>query len=565
MRLSYAIVIMLLLSACVKDRFADVNKQPDQVDIGDRTVVHYWNFNKGSSFQDIIVPTLTKTNASLSYSATGDPVSEGTTLNAINNDEAGAALRLRNPAGQFILHLPTTDCKNVVLMYACMRTDNGAQESQLSYTIDGTNYIATGLKQTLFSVGTIWQVYAIDFSAIEGVNNNPDFKVAIDFRIGNTNESGNNRFDNITMYANYTAPDVPLTLLHYWNFNDNTDASYTIGDAAWEFTTGGAYNVDNGVDGTALNARNSDAAGAALRLRETKDGNLILSLPSKGYEQLKLSMAVTSTTSENAPVGGTITYTTDGVNYTNEALSKTAFTIATRETFQLETFDFSTIAGANNNPNFKVKVSLTMPNATANSGNLRVDNITLEGAANDNLPAPPPAATIDTVLLHYWNFNTGIDPTYTYSSASWIYTTTGTVNTDATVTGTDINAQNGDVAGLALRLRETINGEFVLTVPTTGYQKVFLDFAATSTTSNSAPDGGTISYSIDGTNFITTDNVFTITTRETYQQVHADFSSITGANNNANFKVKVSLKMPNATANAGNLRVDNITLKGIKR
>ncbi len=560
--------LALLFAACTRDRFPAPEPLAPPVEPGDRTVVHYWNFNTGGNFTSIIQPTTTIGGASLSYTATGDPVGDGTTINAQNNDIAGSALRLRNPAGVFTMSLPTLNCTDVLLRFAVMRTANGAQENLISYTIDGTNFITAGLTRTVLPVSETWALCSVDFSSVPGVNNNPNFKVRIEFRRGNTNESGNNRYDNIVLFAHRTVPPVnPVKLLHYWNFNGTTDVTTTIGGASWLFATAGSNTVDNAVDGTTINARNNDPAGSALRLRETRGGLFTISAPTPSYEKIRLSFAVTSTTSANAPLGGTISYTVDGLNYTDNGLASKSFTIVTRETFQQESFDFSGISGVNNNPNFKIRISFTMPTPDANAGNLRVDNISIEGELNPDLPPPPPPASADPVLMHYWNFNDNTNPTYTVGGAQWAFTTTGVVNVDNGVAGTDINAQNGDAAGNALRLRETKAGEFTMTLPTGGYSKVKLSFAATSTTSASAPQGGTVSYSLDGSTFIETgltNPAFTIATRETFQQETFDFSNITGTNNNPLFKVKIKFTMPTPDANAGNLRVDNITLKGVK-
>ncbi|MCX6209025.1 MAG: hypothetical protein NTZ59_05850, partial [Bacteroidetes bacterium] len=214
-------IIVGLLNACSKDRdFPDGTfKTPSAPVLGTRQLIHYWNFNNST---DLLTPTYTIGGGTWNYSGVSDAVTDTTTLNARNGDAAGSALRLRNPAGSFVLSLPTNGYQNIIFSYVVKRTTNGAAMNVLSYSTDGTSFITDGLQPNINNVDTNWSVYSYDFTSIKKANNNASFMIKIDFAIGSSNTSGNDRFDNITVDADVS----PSELMHYWNFN-SLDTSKT--------------------------------------------------------------------------------------------------------------------------------------------------------------------------------------------------------------------------------------------------------------------------------------------------------------------------------------------------
>lgn len=172
-------------------------------------------------------------------------------------------------------------------------------------------------------------------------------------------------------------------------------------------------------------------------------------------------------------------------------------------------------------------------------------------------------------LVHYWNFNintseaTIITPSQTIGGASLAAVNAGTSIIDfANGTGqnfsvSNLNARNGDVSGTHLRYNNPIGGALIFTLPTTGYQNIIVKFA----TRRSGSGAGTQSwsYTLDGTNYV----AFTTITINDADPALAtlDFSAITGANNNANFKLKVEFSV-GAGGTVGNNRFDNFTLDG---
>ncbi len=172
-------------------------------------------------------------------------------------------------------------------------------------------------------------------------------------------------------------------------------------------------------------------------------------------------------------------------------------------------------------------------------------------------------------LVHYWNFNintseaTITTPSQTIGGASLAAVNASTSIIDfANGTGqnfsvSNLNARNGDVSGTHLRYNNPIGGALIFTLPTTGYQNIIVKFA----TRRSGSGAGTQSwsYTLDGTNYV----AFTTITINDADPALAtlDFSAITGANNNANFKLKVEFSV-GAGGTAGNNRFDNFTLDG---
>ena len=178
-------------------------------------VVHYWDFNGLTDYKVTMPPMPLPTpdmavipGARLEYLpvapntiALWDTLGLGTIVNSLPGAGSGLGLRLRNPAGSFILSLPTTGYDSVRLSYAVERSNSGAQLNMVSYSTDGTNFINSGLSTSSVSLvaDTVFAAVSHNFSHIPGTGNNPNFKVKIDFANGNTGTKGNNRFDNIRL------------------------------------------------------------------------------------------------------------------------------------------------------------------------------------------------------------------------------------------------------------------------------------------------------------------------------------------------------------------------------
>jgi hypothetical protein len=172
-------------------------------------------------------------------------------------------------------------------------------------------------------------------------------------------------------------------------------------------------------------------------------------------------------------------------------------------------------------------------------------------------------------LVHYWNFNNNASvstittPTQTVGGANLVAIAGGISTIDfAGGTGQNfnvlnLNARNSDASGTHLRFNDPIGGALEFALPTSGYENIVVKFA----TRRSGSGAGTQSwsYSLNGTSY----NAFTTILPNNGDPALAtlDFTAISGANNNANFKLKVEFSL-GAGGTVGNNRFDNFTLEG---
>lgn len=192
------ILSLALVSACVKDRVGDgaVVTPGTPVSPADRELIHYWDFNSSPLLQ----PKNTVGEGIIQTENRYDDT-DGADLNLREDSNPGNALRVRNPSTFMIVKAPTPGYKSPLLTFVVMRTNNGPKENILEYTIDGVNYIGAGLVSNKVNVTPDWAVYSIDFAGIAGVDDNPLFAIRFTFSVGNTNDSGNDRYDNISIDA----------------------------------------------------------------------------------------------------------------------------------------------------------------------------------------------------------------------------------------------------------------------------------------------------------------------------------------------------------------------------
>ncbi|MCH8545815.1 MAG: T9SS type A sorting domain-containing protein [Cryomorphaceae bacterium] len=177
-------------------------------------LIHYWHFNTLSGREDNPIPAdytlVPNVTPEITYVGVGDgyvdDYSPGSSLNLQLNEPPGAALRVRNPSFNraLIIDLPSNDCEDIYLMYDVHRSGSGMLFNNIAYTVDGVNYDTTGLAVRQVSISENYQTFTFDFRGISTVNDNPNFKVRITWD-GNTNQTnGNNRYDNVAMFAEQT-------------------------------------------------------------------------------------------------------------------------------------------------------------------------------------------------------------------------------------------------------------------------------------------------------------------------------------------------------------------------
>lgn len=351
-------------------------------------------------------------------------------------------------------------------------------------------------------------------------------------------------------------------IIHYWHFNnvngtiDSVAADVFTGSNAPHFVYQTAYpGVVNGghmddVSGDTTNARNGEPAGNGVRPRNPSDSmEVVVDLPTTGFSNPVLTY--TAQRSGSGMLKQVLSYTTDGVVYVEHP-----DTVFVQTAWNLVTFNFSSISGAENNPNFGVKIRFYEQNSASN-GNNRIDNFVLEGSAQMS-------------LIHYWHFNTangtidsiaadlhaGMQAPYLYYRPSFPSVTNGGIMDD--VAGDLTNARNNEPAGRGVRPRNPSDSmEVFIQLPTTGFSNPLLTYAAQRSGSGMLKQ--VLSYTLNGTNF--TEHPDTVLVQTSWNLVTFDFSSITGAEDNADFAVKIRFYEQNSASN-GNNRLDNVVLEG---
>ncbi|MFT3796038.1 CotH kinase family protein [Flavobacterium sp.] len=176
-------------------------------------------------------------------------------------------------------------------------------------------------------------------------------------------------------------------------------------------------------------------------------------------------------------------------------------------------------------------------------------------------------------VVYYWHFNSlESPPDVTTIAADYnhipgavpmmTYTGSGPRDIDAYNTGSAVNLHMDQTAGKGARVRNPSDGRtIVFDLPTNGYKDIKFAYAVQRT--NEGMLTNHLSYSTDGSNFTQAglaQSAFGITTD--YSLVAVDFTAITAVNNNANFKIQIAFE-GNTTADNGNNRLDNVTLKGV--
>lgn len=170
------------------------------------------------------------------------------------------------------------------------------------------------------------------------------------------------------------------------------------------------------------------------------------------------------------------------------------------------------------------------------------------------------------VVLHYWHFNGLTGQIVTPNTIATDYTISGLsaasilfegAYVDNIDPGTDVNTQLGAAAGVGARFRSPY-GDIIVTSPSTGYRNLELSFVLSR--SGSGANTAEVLYSTDGTNWTTIQTFSGFEGEPAWTPYTMDLKSITAINNNANLKFKV---IPSG-ATGGNLRMDNLVLKGEK-
>lgn len=254
-------------------------------------------------------------------------------------------------------------------------------------------------------------------------------------------------------------------LVHYWNFNNSTSEvtittpSQTTGGASLAAVNAGTSVIDF-ANGTGqnfsvsnLNARNGDASGTHLRYNNPIGGALIFTLPTTGYQNIIVKFA----TRRSGSGAGTQTWSlsTDGTNY-----SVVGIVTPNDADPSLATLDFSTIALANNNANFKLKVEFSQGTG-GTVGNNRFDNFTLEGTTIGGGDTTPPTATI-VPANGAISVATSTNPTISFNEAVRLLDNSAITNTNVDAL---IELRLNNATGTSVPFDATITGNVITITP----------------------------------------------------------------------------------------------------
>jgi len=199
-------------------------------------------------------------------------------------------------------------------------------------------------------------------------------------------------------------------LIHYWNFNDESSASNmmlvneTIGGgqinhieggiSAVVVGTGGNFDIEN------LNTRNGSVSGAHLRFNDPIGGGLEFVLPTTGYEAVVVSFA---TRRSGSGAGDQLWYYSinGGQDY---ALFSTIQSLDANPV--LVTLDFSVVAAANDNADFRIKVEFAQ-GAGGLVGNNRFDNFAVDAHELGTSGPSEPGISVNTESLNNFSQTLG--------------------------------------------------------------------------------------------------------------------------------------------------------------
>lgn len=318
-----------------------------------QTLIHYWNFNDNASAATITTPTSTMVNGSLAAIAGGTSVIDfagGTgqnfslqNLNARNGDGSGTHLRFNNPIGGALqFNLPTTGYNNIIVKFTTRRSGQGAGTQTWSYSTDGTTFVQF---QTVNPQDADPQLITLDFSAVPGANNNPNFKLKVEFSATGGGTGGNNRFDNFTVDAVPAGgPDTTPPTVIYLPANSTNNASTALNPTLSfneniRLTDNSAINNSNAQN--LIDFRLGNSSGSPIPFTTTFTNNTITVIPASGlvpgqtyYLALKPNMVedfsdngITAVTSSTFTTAGTTVSLEKNFIKVNENAGNLAFKI----------------------------------------------------------------------------------------------------------------------------------------------------------------------------------------------------------------------------------------------
>ena len=193
-------------------------------------------------------------------------------------------------------------------------------------------------------------------------------------------------------------------------------------------------------------------------------------------------------------------------------------------------------------------------------------SIVAASCIKDRIQPPPKAVQAPTgdTLMYYWSFNSSdsSNPLPDFGVNNGAYFLYYASYIDFT-TGSSLNLYGTDsTPGECLRVRNP-SDSLIFYMPTTGYDSISFSFAVQR--SSSGPAQNAISYTTDGTNYVTTALSNSVYQVDTTFELHTfNFASDPAVKHNSHFAVKITFTNNN-TGTSGNDRFDNVSLSGVRK
>ena len=397
-----------------------------------QSLIYYWHFNNLVNFTTVQVSpstfpvirpnytTLDSTKAFIKFAPLAGTVGNqltyydnttGDILNARLGQPAGTCLRPRNPTDsmQLMFYIPSNLYKNISIKYETQKSSssNGGATDSMDYSVDsGITWRNSGISPLVASNGTgAWSTSVI-YAAISDSQafNNSKLVFRIRFNApGNTGTSGNVRVDNFTVEGDsIQAPK----LMYYWHFNNLVNfttvqvspstfpvirPNYTTLDSTKSFikyaplsgTVGNQLSFYDNTTGDTINARLGQPAGLGLRPRNPSDSmQLMVYIPSNNYKNIIVKFETQKSSAGNGGATDSMDYSLDsGVTWTNSGITPLVANNGTGAWMSPGSPITATISDLRtwNNSKLVFRIRFNAPGNTGTSGNVRVDNLTIEG------------------------------------------------------------------------------------------------------------------------------------------------------------------------------------------
>ena len=189
---------------------------------------------------------------------------------------------------------------------------------------------------------------------------------------------------------------ITVSMLAYWNFNVSTNQTTlftpTSGTGSITYTAGGSSaiqttsNTGQGFEIDNPNARNGDPSLSHVRYNSPNASTYItFSVPTTGKGKILVQYA-TRRSSASAAEQQVVSYSLNGSTFT------TLTTLSIGEAPEVKTLNFANILGANNNPNFKIRIGFAQGSG-GTGGNHRIENFTVESGGG--IPYVPPIVPVE--------------------------------------------------------------------------------------------------------------------------------------------------------------------------